>query len=451
MPKALDLATLMVEAVPDAATTGVGRDGIVKVVLRLYLSYSSSARAATNVSLTVTAPGFVSVSPSSIHLLQVSGAQSTPVIVHVTLMANRTFVPTSLDVLVTGSYTGPSGEPRAVNQTHSLPLAIACKLRTAQKSASYRVTLETPDHGGVALTELFADFLVAQQAIGIDAEDVLGSNGGIAMGFQLWCSAGLNTPSDAPAIVSIIASKTGGRYRVQSDFFPALSVVIRELERRLNVHISAGTGRKDKQFVSLTDPLPTEPYFQLISEHFSNRSRLQELLSDLNDTAHQYRMVEKRLLVRFKDKNPSPLGGMDFIMRESYKTLMRLADEVQDLQSLLLRQREAVDAATRCMVRLAGMKFGLNEENVAALQYHMSAGAQECVEQGWEDTVDASVTYMLRTSLAKTTKDAAQLPPTLEIVDSADKFTKHITIVFDRLSKGGVLVKGKSSDGESKI
>lgn len=185
----------------------------MRLVLRLYLSYSNSTRAATNVALSVTAAGFITAAPSSIHLQQVSGAQSTPVIVHVTLMANRSFIPTNLDIKVSGSYTGPNGEPRVVNQAHMMPLAMACKLRTAQKSATHRVTLETTEHAGVSLTELFGDFLVAQQAIGIDAEDVLGTNGGIAMGFQYWCNVGLVTPSDAPAIVSIVASKSGGRYR----------------------------------------------------------------------------------------------------------------------------------------------------------------------------------------------------------------------------------------------
>ena len=168
---------------------------------------------ATNISLAVTAPGFINVIPSNIFLQQVSGAQSTPVIVHVTLFATRNFIPSTLDISVTGNYTGPNGEPRVLNQAHTLPLAIACRLRTAQKSAVHKVTVETPDQGVIPLTELFADFLVAQQTVGVDPEDILGANGSIAMGFQFWCSAGLVTPSDAPAIVSIVASKSGGRYR----------------------------------------------------------------------------------------------------------------------------------------------------------------------------------------------------------------------------------------------
>lgn len=32
-------------------------------------------------------------------------------------------------------------------------------------------------------------------------------------------------------------------------------------------------------------------------------------------------MVEKRLLARFKDRTPSPLGGLDTLMRESYQVI----------------------------------------------------------------------------------------------------------------------------------
>jgi Bardet-Biedl syndrome 9 protein len=104
-----------------------------------------------------------------------------------------------------------------------------------------------------------------------------------------------------------------------------------------------------------------------------------------------------------------------------------------------------VDAGTRVMVRLAGMKFNLSEANTTALMSHMAADSHECVEQGWEDTVDASITFMLKTCLAKTVKETAQMAPVLETVDNFEKFAKHVTIVFDRLSKGALLVQPKNN------
>ena len=69
-----------------------------------------------------------------------------------------------------------------------------------------------------------------------------------------------------------------------------------------------------------------------ISEHYGLRVRLTELQALLNDNAHQYRVVCKRLLVRFKDKNPSPLGGLEVLARETYEKIMTLSDEVDGVQ-----------------------------------------------------------------------------------------------------------------------
>ena len=53
--------------------------------------------------------------------------------------------------------------------------------------------------------------------------------------------------------------------------------------------------------------------------------RINELTTQLNDVAHQYRMVEKRLLVRYKDRNPTPLGGLDALMKETYDRLIAIS------------------------------------------------------------------------------------------------------------------------------
>jgi Bardet-Biedl syndrome 9 protein len=59
--------------------------------------------------------------------------------------------------------------------------------------------------------------------------------------------------------------------------------------------------------------------------HFQARQNIAQLSAQLNDVAHQYRMVEKRLLVRYKDRNPTPMGGLDSLMKETYAKLLALS------------------------------------------------------------------------------------------------------------------------------
>lgn len=41
-------------------------------------------------------------------------------------------------------------------------------------------------------------------------------------------------------------------------------------------------------------------------------------------TAHLFRVIQKRLLTRFKEKNATPFGGMDGLMSDTYKQLLAL-------------------------------------------------------------------------------------------------------------------------------
>ena len=54
-------------------------------------------------------------------------------------------------------------------------------------------------------------------------------------------AASLNLPS-GPAVVSILVSKNAGRYRIQGDSFPAMLLVLEELDRRLHARITALAG-----------------------------------------------------------------------------------------------------------------------------------------------------------------------------------------------------------------
>lgn len=163
-------------------------------------------------------------------------------------------------------------------------------------------------------------------------------------GSQMKLMASLNDViglHNSPALVSIVVSKNAGRYRISSDSLPALAIVALELENRLNRVMKDGGGNTTPSssnnvtnhdpssdsvasVVTCDDSPPLEELYAAIDVHHTLRLRLQELLSSLNDTSHQFRVLQKRLLVRFKDRNPTPLGGLDLIMRETYDKLMKI-------------------------------------------------------------------------------------------------------------------------------
>jgi hypothetical protein len=74
------------------------------------------------------------------------------------------------------TYLTAAGEPRVCSHTVSVPLAMACRLRPAAKTAPLKVTLDT-QYPPQKLNELFADFIHSESSTGSDLGDLLDSSG----------------------------------------------------------------------------------------------------------------------------------------------------------------------------------------------------------------------------------------------------------------------------------
>lgn len=63
------------------------------------------------------------------------------------------------------------------------------------------------------------------------------------------------------------------------------------------------------------------------------------------------------------------------------------------------------------------------------------------VSQGWEESVDAAVSHLLKTCLSRSPKDQAISLSSgpLSIPKDTSRLKKHITLLCDRLGKGGRL------------
>ncbi len=176
--------------------------------------------------------------------------------------------------------------------------------------------------------------------------------------------------------------------------------------------------------VLLAQPSPSSGNAaQVVDHHFEIRLRSSELRTKLEDRAIQFRNVEKRLLMKFKDKNPSPLNQLDYLMDETYTSIM-------DMGTVLdVAQEQLRDAANKlaCTVQLivllirsgsrsddivGGMhngeehggglrnqrfplsslryRFSCSDEEFAVLRSYLSPEVIDGTEIGWEECVEVS-------------------------------------------------------------
>lgn len=80
------------------------------------------------------------------------------------------------------------------------------------------------------------------------------------------------------------------------------------------------------------DGLPTREVHELLDEHNVIKERLAEREGELEKLSGLYRAIQKRLLLRFKDKNPAPLNNLDLLLNSVYQKVMNLSNDIKSLQ-----------------------------------------------------------------------------------------------------------------------
>ncbi|CAM9845829.1 unnamed protein product, partial [Phaeothamnion confervicola] len=156
---------------------------------------------------------------------------------------------------------------------------------------------------------------------------------------------------------------------------------------------------------------------------------------------------------------------MDVLLEETYARLAELADRVAVAQRRLARSRAALACTVRVIALLLRCRFSLGDAEHASLVAHLQpdvADDDDCyggngsgnggVEGGggvdgsgigWEESVDAAMTHLLRTALAKSAKDEGAAAPAATVAaPDTNRLKKHLGIVCARISAGACLVSG---------
>ncbi|XP_035384653.1 protein PTHB1 isoform X2 [Electrophorus electricus] len=330
---------------------------------------------------------------------------------------NGHYTPADLTGHIAVTYSSPTGVPRVIQCKFALPLLLVCCPSQASKNAKYKITVDT-NQPPVSLSEVFPEFARMP-------EDKEGS----ALGFQLVAGARLTA----------LASRSSQRYRIQSETFEDIWLVAKELVQRLNQHFTK-LGVKDFHS-SFSGPIPLPEYFDIMDHHFELRltaGRYEDLLSE---RAVQFRAVQRRLLTRFKDKTPAPLHNLDTLMEGTYRQVMALADTAEANRAALVEAFSRLRSSTHLLILLLSLWQGLGTEQTAILDATLLPVLQDTPQLGWEESVDAAVSHLLRTCLSRSPKDQAIALSTTQLSMPKDtsRLKKHIALLCDRIGKGGRL------------
>jgi Bardet-Biedl syndrome 9 protein len=280
----------------DEGTDSQGWQGLM-VTVKLFVSYSGK-EALNDVTITVSAPSPFKCDTETQVLSRVDGGGGTPRAIPLSFRLTGPELPAHTTVTIGALYSAKGGEPRSVATSIQLPLRMCGKAVAPVKNAVFKITVDS-NRQPPALSALF--------------EDVCPEDG----------------PANVPSVLTfmyhngidctIIVSKNSGRYRIQAGNIEALYLVTSQLVSRLSLHFSGKSpvaGEEAFQ-VGYSEGLeePLNGYFSVITRHFEARKVLKSTHDALEKSAGQFRLIEKRLLVRFKDRNPAPLKDLDGLLQ----------------------------------------------------------------------------------------------------------------------------------------
>eukprot|EP00793_Prasinoderma_coloniale_P000005 PRCOL_00005513-RA len=370
----------------------------------------------------------------ALELRNVRGGARTPLVVPVGFEVDPAHTargadgapPATLAATVVASYEVPGGSaPQVSKVTFSLPLALVAEAVPPVKVAEYKVTIDT-NRPPPTLPELFPDVLAVSPAVS-------GGPVGANVLTLRYASGGEAT---------ILVSKNAGRYRVQARTFEAIALVAQELARRLLEHFGGARGADmaDPFRIGFSEPLPLQDYFALVDAHYDGRAHVKDGAQALERRAEAARAVQRRLLVRFRDKNPSSLGHLDALLEDTLSRLVQTGTEVEVAQRETASAGARLAAGTRLLLLLMRLKFALSDAEALALEAYLTPEVLDSMEMGWEETTDAALVHLLKTALARGAREAGAAVQALSgLPRDTARLKKHIAVVCERISKHGSL------------
>ncbi len=353
-------------------------------------------------------------------------------------------------VLPEGGGCGGEGEgggalpaaPAFAAASAPLPLCVGGAPAPPVKSpAPFKLTLDTGAAPGVPLTELFADLLGGAHpphVLPADAAARVAQSAPTVLSFRCW----------GGAEATVVASKHAGRYRVQGDAPAAVAMLAAGLVRALAARALP---------LSLVEPPPAAELLEAVEAHLRARRAAAGAVADLAARAAEVRLAVKRLLTRFRDRAPAPLGGLEALLAVTQRAALHAAAAARaagaaeaaaanQLEAHLLLFHAALRAkfgerAGGAPALAAALPLEVPVAGLGAPEEGAAPGAAGGGAPGWEECAEAALGALLTAgpppfaAAAGAAAGAAAPPTTAAIPDSSARLGRLLTVLTSRLEK----------------
>ena len=171
---------------------------------------------------------------------------------------------------------------------------------------------------------------------------------------------------------------------------------------------------------------------------------MKKVRKTLEDRTLQFRTIQKRLLNRFKDKNPSALNNLDFLLNHTYGQIVEASTMVEGLKDNIGIAGSYLSNAIEICCLCLSLQCRMSDAQYDALRNYLTSWVDEGNLQsdlGWEEIVQQSTAHLLRTSLSRKQGQTNMVNTNtrIEPLENVEKLRKQIAAVFERIKAGSVL------------
>ena len=210
-------------------------------------------------------------------------------------------LPSSMKVVVTTTFNDSSGAPRVLLNSCHLPLDLVVKSSKPSKENKYNISLDVICSNQISLTQIFSD---------LSSNEEFSSKKELGIEFLV---------PQIPLVTVTVTSKSPKQtFRVMGGCFEGVAFITTELIRRLqSQHIKFDAAVIDKE-----TGLQLKSYFTIIDQHHKIRKEILDAENCLAKLMVQLRTIEKRFLIKLKDRNPAPLNDVDLLLSHTSSRVM---------------------------------------------------------------------------------------------------------------------------------
>ncbi|ORX79560.1 hypothetical protein BCR32DRAFT_294364 [Anaeromyces robustus] len=237
-----------------------------------------------------------------------NGTTIVPVVFYV-----KDYIPCNLDCQASLMYSLPnSDEIQTVNCSFKFPIIICGELVSPSKENKYKLTIET-NLPAVLLSDIYKDICPTEGVI----PKYMNKN---IVGFKYWNKMN----------ATINGSTRRGRYRISSNYLEAIYLLLIDLKKRIE-KISSNYITEDL-VISYQESFEFNDYIPYFDDIIEKQIKFNALSDTLINKTLQYKVIQKKLLLHYKDKIPVSLVGLRNLLDRTYASIHTISGDIINLK-----------------------------------------------------------------------------------------------------------------------